>query len=796
MMSKKFYITEQEKLQILKKYNLIKETSVKGKCISGNCQNGQGIKKYDDGGTYDGDFVNGLREGRGTYTYSWGDIYSGEWKNDQFKGNAFYKSTKGILSGKQTLFDGNWVTIVDASGIESPSPDKTDPNFVVGYDQEYLYKGYYSDTGMNGKGLFRFSLDNDATYTGTFKQTVLNSKIYFKGTDPEGNEIETEDLINYHTNKPVEEPETVTPDHFKIEYTDQLRKNWKGCLSGEYDYLFNGGGEKDYGYQKDIPELGWAKYEGTLDGKQVRVNGCWDKFKLITGEETGDRGDFKGDYYTTNNKGFFEGDESRANKFMYGTLKNSPDYSFYDQDWSYVGYFANGEIDTTEINSTSAPLTFDAGVVNFGKEVAQIKFSDGNIYAGSFVDGQIDGQGTFVFTSGLKLSGDFQFNENSENMTYSVTLNDSTVIDDIFQYDGEYVQKNQKNISKDESIGILKSGIFKGRTFFNVELSDEKETIEKKGFLPKVFIRITNLDNNKIFFEQTSDDEGYFNFETVPFGKYSLTSNINGNNEFSLEVSSFDLNSKVKDVNLYLKPSKGWQNFIKSDLKRLKSEDGEGYDISGIGGTKLSDFTREDIMEYFIDQVYKIVKPDTWLSDIINGRFEQKYGTITTKEMCTTQLKNYADLIRKIQSGELDTDMTKKVGAKLRPTKKYIQNCWRTYPKDMEKQKSDFLLVRNPGGDIIDYAIVLENANKQDIYNKNSMGLKNTISNVIHGYNELKKRKIQENQIIKNRLNFVINENKVDSLVDLIKEKNILLNNGYDNELVEYNYDKIINKFR
>jgi hypothetical protein len=795
-MSKKFYITEQERLHILKKYNLLKEVTDKGKCIDGNCQNGKGKVKYSDNTTYEGSFVNGLKDGNGVYTYLDGDVYSGGFKNDKFQGSAFYRDTYGSLSGDQTLYSGNWTTKTDSEGIDRPIPDTTDSDFVVGYGEEYTYKGYFSENGMNGQGLFRFVLDNDATYTGTFKQTNLESKIYFKGTDPEGNEIETEDLIAYHTKTPVEEPETVTPDHFKIEYTDQLRKNWKGCLSGEYDYLFNGGGEKDYGYQKDIPELGWAKYEGTLDGKQVRVNGCWDKFKLITGEETGDRGDFKGDYYTTNNKGFFEGDESRANKFMYGTLKNSPDYSFYDQDWSYVGYFANGEIDTTEINSTSAPLTFDAGVVNFGKEVAQIKFSDGNIYAGSFVDGQIDGQGTFVFTSGLKLSGDFQFNENSENMTYSVTLNDSTVIDDIFQYDGEYVQKNQKNISKDESIGILKSGIFKGRTFFNVELSDEKETIEKKGFLPKVFIRITNLDNNKIFFEQTSDDEGYFNFETVPFGKYSLTSNINGNNEFSLEVSSFDLNSKVKDVNLYLKPSKGWQNFIKSDLKRLKSDEGDGYNISVIGTTKLSDFTREDIMEYFIDQVYEIIKPDTWLSDIINGRFEQKYGTITTKEMCTTQLKNYADLIRKIQSGELDTDMTKKVGAKLRPTKKYIQNCWRTYPKDMEKQKSDFLLVRNPGGDIIDYAIVLENANKQDIYNKNSMGLKNTISNVIHGYNELKKRKIQENQIIKNRLNFVINENKVDSLVDLIKEKNILLNNGYDNELVEYNYDKIINKFR
>ncbi len=794
MMSKKFHITEQERLQILKKYNLLKETTSNGKCLSGNCQNGKGKFEYDNKNVYEGDFLNGNKHGNGALTYADGDVYSGEWKDDKFNGSGIYKSEKSTLSGTKTIYSGNWNSKTDSNGLNLPIPDTSDPDFIVAYDADYTYKGYFSENGMNGNGYFIFVLDNDATYTGTFKQSNLKSKIYFKGTDPEGNEIETEDLIAYHTKTPTEE--TITQDYIKIQYTDRLRKNWKGCLSGEYDYLFSGRGEKDYGYQKDIPELGWAKYEGTLDGKQVRVNGCWDKFKLITGEETGDRGDFKGDYYTTNNKGFFEGDESRANKFMYGTLKNSPDYSFYDQDWSYVGYFVNGEIDTTEIDSTSVPLSFGMGTVTIGDELAQIKFSDGNIYAGEFVDGQIDGKGTFVFTSGLRLSGDFQLNEESENMTYIVTLKDGTVINDIFKYDRDYIQKNQKNISKDDSIGILKSGILKGRTFFNVTLSNEKETIQKKDFLPNVFIRITNLENNKIFFEQTSNDEGYFNFESVPFGKYSLISNINGNKEISLEVESFDLNTKVKDVNLYLKPNEGWQKFINSELKRLKNEEGEGYNVSTFGATKLSDFTREDIMEYFIDQIYKMFKPDTWISDIVNGRFEQKYGTITTKEMCATQLKNYADLIRKIQSGELDTDMTKKVGAKLRPTKKYIQNCWRTYPKDMEKQKSDFLLVRNPGGDIIDYAIVLENANKQDIYNKNSMGLKNTISNVIHGYNELKKRKIQENQIINNRLNFVINENKVDSLVDLIKEKNILLKNGYDNELVEYNYDKIINKFR
>lgn len=212
-----------------------------------------------------------------------------------------------------------------------------------------------------------------------------------------------------------------------------------------------------------------------------------------------------------------------------------------------------------------------------------------------------------------------------------------------------------------------------------------------------------------------------------------------------------------------------------------------------IGTPKLSEFNDNDIIDYLFASVYSDIKGDTWISDIINGRFEQKYGKITTKEMCVSQLKNYADLIRKIQSGEIGLEMVKNVGSKLRPTKKYIQNCWRTYPNEMKKEKSDFLLVRNPGGDITDYAIVLENTNKQDIYNKNSMGIKNTISKVIFDYKELKERKIQENQIIKSRLNFVVNEN-VDSLINLINEKNILIEKGYDYDLINYNYDKIIQK--
>jgi hypothetical protein len=73
------------------------------------------------------------------------------------------------------------------------------------------------------------------------------------------------------------------------------------------------------------------------------------------------------------------------------------------------------------------------------------------------------------------------------------------------------------------------------------------------------------------------------------------------------------------------------------------------------------------------------------------------------------------------------------------------------------------------------------------------MGLNNTISKVILEHKEKKNLKIQENKIIKNRLNFVLTENK-DSILNLIKEKNILLNKGYDSELIDKNYNLIINK--
>jgi hypothetical protein len=771
-MSKRFIITEEEKKSILKSYLRLSESPTNVGCEKGNCVNGTGTFNYSNGNVFEGPFKNGKRNGTGgVLKYKNGDEFRGKFVNDKIEGYGVY-----VTSNKIT-YTGLWSETTDEKGDEIPIPQKNDGNFVVLYPEElggYSYKGYFSNKGCNGKGVFKFP--DGTTYTGEFSQKnlSLNTPIYFKGMTPEGVEMEIDDLLEYHS---FIGDEYVTTDYEKIIYTEENRKSFKGCNTLDTQNVFDGqNGTKDYGFQKDIPELGWAKYEGVLDGKQVKITkGCWDKFKLIVGVEEGERGEYDGDYYTLDGKNkLFSGDESKSNKFMYGELKNSSDYKFYDKIWTYNGIFKNGIIDTTEkVSSPAAAEKMYPG---------QLTFSDGNIYVGNFKDGQIDGKGIFTFNSGLRLSGNFKLNEESESLTYSVVLDNGETIDDIFKYEITYKQKEKGSTSPD--IGILKTGTFKGKTFFNVDLIDGKETYNKKGILPKITIIITNLDNENISFRTLSDDNGSFTFERVPYGKYSLDASIGYSKDISLSINSFTFNTEVKDVRLNLKPSESFKKFIDKETIKLK-------DFGQI--KNLSKLSSDETKKIFIDNIYEGTKESTWIKDLIKGDFEKKYGTINTEENCVNQLKNYADMLRKINNGEVDLETTKQVGKSLRPTKKFIQSCWITYPKEMRKQKEDFLLVRNPGGNITDYAIVLENSNKRDIYNKNSMGLNNTISKVILEHKEKKNSKIQEEKIIKSRLNFVLTENK-DSIIDLIKEKNILLNKGYDSELIERNYNLIINK--
>jgi hypothetical protein len=106
-MTRKFILTESEKNEIKSLYRtkgILKEiTNPKGKCISGDCNNGKGVKEFDNGDKYEGDFKNGELNGKGTYTWKPGEFaksgernkYVGEFKNNKISGKGTHYKADG-----------------------------------------------------------------------------------------------------------------------------------------------------------------------------------------------------------------------------------------------------------------------------------------------------------------------------------------------------------------------------------------------------------------------------------------------------------------------------------------------------------------------------------------------------------------------------------------------------------------------------------------------------------------------------------------------------------------------------
>jgi hypothetical protein len=57
---------------------LLVSSQIHAECTAGDCQNGIGTFKYDNGDIYVGYFSNHLRNGKGTYTWPNGDKYEGD----------------------------------------------------------------------------------------------------------------------------------------------------------------------------------------------------------------------------------------------------------------------------------------------------------------------------------------------------------------------------------------------------------------------------------------------------------------------------------------------------------------------------------------------------------------------------------------------------------------------------------------------------------------------------------------------------------------------------------------------
>ena len=127
-------------------------------CISGDCEDGKGTKKYLSG-TYEGDWKDGLRDGQGKYTWTNGDTYTGTWSEDKRHGQGVYvwhdgskykgNYSHGIRSGygiyyytNGSIYEGTWQDNLK-HGIANFYYKES-----VNIGGKYLHNEYVSGTGI------------------------------------------------------------------------------------------------------------------------------------------------------------------------------------------------------------------------------------------------------------------------------------------------------------------------------------------------------------------------------------------------------------------------------------------------------------------------------------------------------------------------------------------------------------------------------------------------------------------------------------------------------------------------
>ena len=89
-------------------------------CFQGNCENGSGAYKYENGDVYNGEWKDGKRNGSGDCKYSDGDSYTGQWKDNKKNGQGTFKDSDGtVYTGqfKESLYNGQG-TYTNINGVK------------------------------------------------------------------------------------------------------------------------------------------------------------------------------------------------------------------------------------------------------------------------------------------------------------------------------------------------------------------------------------------------------------------------------------------------------------------------------------------------------------------------------------------------------------------------------------------------------------------------------------------------------------------------------------------------------
>ncbi len=429
---------------ILEESNDDYESIVKGKCISRNCENGFGKTETFSGGTYEGNFKNGLRNGKGTEMKNYSHFsvailktaatikYVGAWKAGLKNGHGeeFIYDEKGTVISK---YIGEW------------SDDKKNGEGKLYASNRLLYEGNFKNgyrdklsgciTGdcENGYGVFIYP--NKGKYIGEFKNGLKDG--FGSETDPNGmylygnwkNDKEEGYIRIFDKNNEL---------MFAVEMKSgkplkSLDKNdvEVGCIIGD---CVNGFGH--YVWDDNL------KYIGEFNNEQLHGLGTltWPDGKFVGNFIDGKRHGY-GIQYDTNGEITLEAQYTEGSyypdskiildegKCVFGNCVNGfgvliveaekksgweTGYKEFKNDFElkYQGMWKSGkQIGVGFIedrNGNTYVGQFDYGDYE-GKGVAN--FVNGDVYNGDFGDARMTGNGTMIYADGSKYIGEWDGNE-------------------------------------------------------------------------------------------------------------------------------------------------------------------------------------------------------------------------------------------------------------------------------------------------------------------------------------------------------------------------------------------------
>lgn len=330
-----------------------------------------------DGGTYEGEWVDGVAEGQGTIKWDNGDHYEGEWKDGMRNGQGTYTSVDGDGFVYEGEFKNN-----ERSGSGTMTWETEDGEIGT-------YEGEFKNNELSGNGVVTWTKDGEVTcsYEGEFADDWIN-----------GYGIYTWNGQGFQT------------------YEGEV-ENGKMNGQGTLTYADGSVYEGEFVNGQKNGEGTYTKADGTVVTENW-VNG--NKIETLTlenGTYTGGVANGKPEgqgtmEYTNGQK--YEGEWKDGVRSGKGRC-TWPDGGYYDGEWANDAFNGQG----TQYLGGSENVNFYVGefVNNKWEGHGTFTWTSGVVFEGEWKNGMINGKGMLTYTDGTVVTGEWVDNEWNGEMT-------------------------------------------------------------------------------------------------------------------------------------------------------------------------------------------------------------------------------------------------------------------------------------------------------------------------------------------------------------------------------------------